>query len=330
MPPEFSTKTIETLAKRVAYRCSNPDCGKLTTGPNSEPTKATSIGEAAHIYGALPGSARFNAAMVDLERATITNAIWLCRDCHGLIDRDAGRFPADLLLRWKEVQESAILKELGKSGELIRLEIADREADQWGNIPLFVKQLLRDKPDYWEYLATAELLDFFLAMPVQKARQLQKGLYTQPKKQIALSDIAGWVQLKIDEILEETECLKGLLNEIMIAWGEPGVAGNPAAIVEACRLYGQCAQRFVNVAEEAMFARMPEGFEGVGRHLAKGALYPTDRFPDLSAFVRSIVSQPDRGGVHQFSFVIELPDNWSEEFERLLERGTAAFKSASY
>ena len=29
----FDSSTIETLAKRVTYICSNPECGKMTVGP---------------------------------------------------------------------------------------------------------------------------------------------------------------------------------------------------------------------------------------------------------------------------------------------------------
>lgn len=97
MIPDFSPKTIDTLAKRAGYLCSNPDCRARTVGPNSEPDKATIIGEAAHIYGARPGAVRFNPKMTDVARAEITNGIWLCRNCHKIIDRDPDDHPFDLL-----------------------------------------------------------------------------------------------------------------------------------------------------------------------------------------------------------------------------------------
>jgi len=34
---DFDLKTKEILAKRVGYRCSNPGCRKLTSGPRSDP-----------------------------------------------------------------------------------------------------------------------------------------------------------------------------------------------------------------------------------------------------------------------------------------------------
>ena len=52
---DFSSATIETMAKRVTYMCSNPECEKMTVGPNSNKNKSTSIGVAAHIKAAAPG-----------------------------------------------------------------------------------------------------------------------------------------------------------------------------------------------------------------------------------------------------------------------------------
>lgn len=39
---DFNKQTIEVLAKRVTYCCSNPECRKATIGPNINKNKATS------------------------------------------------------------------------------------------------------------------------------------------------------------------------------------------------------------------------------------------------------------------------------------------------
>ena len=75
MPPELCKKTIDILAKRAAFKCSNPDCRVGTVGPNRDPLKSTVIGEAAHIFGARPKAKRYLSHMTDVARAEITNAI---------------------------------------------------------------------------------------------------------------------------------------------------------------------------------------------------------------------------------------------------------------
>ena len=84
----FKQSVIVTLAKRAANRCSNPNCGAITSGPTEEPNGSVNVGEAAHIYGANPGSARYDPDMTSTDRSAITNAIWLCSNCHKLVDDD--------------------------------------------------------------------------------------------------------------------------------------------------------------------------------------------------------------------------------------------------
>ena len=50
----FSEKVKTILRTRVAGRCSNPDCRRVTIGPNNDKNKATILGDAAHICAASP------------------------------------------------------------------------------------------------------------------------------------------------------------------------------------------------------------------------------------------------------------------------------------
>jgi hypothetical protein len=112
----FSRQTVDTLARRSGFQCANPDCGIQTVGPNADPNKATTIGEAAHICGAKLGSMRYDATMSDVTRASITNGIWLCKNCHGKIDRDAIEYPVELLFAWRKAHEERVQRELEAVG----------------------------------------------------------------------------------------------------------------------------------------------------------------------------------------------------------------------
>lgn len=115
MRDDFSLKVKDTLAKRVAYRCSNPACCLLTSGPRTEPDRALSIGVAAHIAAASPGGPRYNASQTKEQRTSIINAIWLCQNCAKLIDSDEVAYPTQLLLHWKWQAEDVARKALGSS-----------------------------------------------------------------------------------------------------------------------------------------------------------------------------------------------------------------------
>jgi hypothetical protein len=109
---DFSIATKETLAKRVAYRCSNPGCRQPTSGPQEDPNGTVNIGVAAHVTAASANGPRFDSAISSEERQSVDNGIWLCQNCAKLIDSDWSFFDVDLLHSWKDLAEKVAAKEL--------------------------------------------------------------------------------------------------------------------------------------------------------------------------------------------------------------------------
>src|SRR5262245_39434560 len=99
MRDDFPMAVKETLAKRVAQRCSNPDCGQPTSGPQDDPAKSVNIGVAAHITSASEGGPRWNPTLTPEARAAATNGIWLCQIHAKLIDNEPDRYTVELLQR---------------------------------------------------------------------------------------------------------------------------------------------------------------------------------------------------------------------------------------
>ncbi len=113
---DFSTKIREELAKRVAYRCSNPQCRKPTIGPKDGSQGTVSIGEAAHICAAAPGGKRYDINMSPDERSSYQNGIWLCRNCAAMIDRDEDYYTVNLLHAWKHLAELEASNNISRNG----------------------------------------------------------------------------------------------------------------------------------------------------------------------------------------------------------------------
>jgi hypothetical protein len=132
---DFSAATIRTLAARVGYRCSNPTCGRQTSGPAIDETKAINVGEAAHITAAARGGKRYDASLTHEQRRAESNGIWLCRFCARLIDTDEQLFPVELLRAWKQQALDGALKALMTTAPgvyerpigIVQLDEADRE-----------------------------------------------------------------------------------------------------------------------------------------------------------------------------------------------------------
>lgn len=130
----FNPSIADIIAYRAAYICSNPECNTLTIGPSiNELNLKNKKGEAAHIIGEKLGSARYDQnSKVDVTKAD--NGIWLCANCHTLIDKNNGvDYPAALLFEWKKKHEETIsmLLHTHKSPmPLIRRQTTNRKVAQ--------------------------------------------------------------------------------------------------------------------------------------------------------------------------------------------------------
>lgn len=103
---EFTPAVRRELAKRVRYRCGVPRCPNVTVGPRKGSTKAASSGWTAHIHGAAPGSARYRANMTPAQRRSPHNGIHMCAHHGMVVDKNAKRYPASLMRRWKRAAEA--------------------------------------------------------------------------------------------------------------------------------------------------------------------------------------------------------------------------------
>lgn len=109
---DFPVRTKELLAKRVGYRCSNPSCRQLTTGPQQDSTKIVNVGVAAHITAAASGGPRYKESLSIQQRKSSANGIWLCQKCAKLVDSDPSRYTIDILNLWKLESENKTIHEI--------------------------------------------------------------------------------------------------------------------------------------------------------------------------------------------------------------------------
>lgn len=102
----FKKAVKENLAKLTGGKCSK--CKKQTWIPNDDPAKITCIGEACHIAAASPGGPRYvdYPQMSSEERSSISNAIWLCCNCHVEVDNNPATYNAARLQQMKKFAES--------------------------------------------------------------------------------------------------------------------------------------------------------------------------------------------------------------------------------
>jgi hypothetical protein len=111
---DFPSGVKNRIARRVNYRCSNPDCRAQTSGPSRASYGPISVGVAAHITAASTRGPRFDSNLKSDDRSSDENGIWLCQTCAKLVDSDEARFTVPLLREWKRAAEAETGEQIGK------------------------------------------------------------------------------------------------------------------------------------------------------------------------------------------------------------------------
>jgi hypothetical protein len=322
-PDRFKQSVTVTIAKRAAYRCSNPDCGAVTSGPAEDSTKAVNVGEAAHIFGANPGSARYDASMQSIDRADISNAIWLCGNCHKLIDDDPLKYPPGLLFEWQREHERDVARQVGKAGAILRQKYEKRHLEEFGRLSYLAERIILEKGDYWEYRLTAEVLRFETAPVLRRWRALERSTYSKANYGVSKVEFTDWFQVRVQEITQISAAFAELTNgEFQRAWGDPGVPGNEMAIVETCRYFAAMSTRAVEWEEAVRFVYVPDVFEETSRHFVGVAGRMIDEAAKVPEYLQTVFGGAIEPGSYQLSMTLTLPDGWNAAIEASLKRAT--------
>lgn len=310
----FTQRDISTIAKRAGHRCSNPDCGAPTAGPTRDPTRSINIGEAAHIYGAKAGSARFDPHMPTSARSDITNAIWLCTNCHTKVDADPARYPAGLLFEWQKRHEVMVEDELGKPGTAIRNRYEARFMEEFGRISYLAERIIHEKGENWEYRLISEILRSEMIPVNRRWRALAHDLYVLPNIRLNKEETPAWFSDLISEIKQITNACSQLFNnEFERACGKPGTPGDEKEIVFVSRLFAEMCQAALRWEEKVRFTIVSEQFENLKALFAGRGGDLIDEAGKLPEKLSEILAGQRKKGVHVLEFRFSLPIGWSEE-----------------
>ncbi len=192
-----------------------PDCKASTSGPHSDDLKAINIGEAAHIRGAAPGSARHDPNMTSTERSSIINAIWLCSKCSKLIDSDEKKYTVEVLYKWKRDHENEMELKLNETGW--QRKIKEFNLRQFENESPVAHQIALDQPAYWQYLLTVELLRSKLNVIKKEFDNLKRGLLYKPSVILDEHQSVVWFQQRLHD-------LEALIMLLLVASSEELIA----------------------------------------------------------------------------------------------------------
>lgn len=316
---KFSDDTIETLSKRAALLCSNPDCGVLTSGPTEDKDSSINIGEAAHIYGRTSRAARYKPDLSISEIADITNGIWLCRNCHKLIDNDAPRFPAELLFEWRRQHEQTILERIGRPGDKLREKLQAERLRLFEGTSRLAQQIVLDKPPLWEFKLVNELLRSELRSIRQSVLQLNQGMYVRKSTILSPDEMPNWLSAKLTDVSKIIQSMKPLTLELSKAVGPPGQSGNEEDILTVCRFIITAAKNLLEWEEDVRFVHVNDEYQEVIQAMQGVAAHQLDQLLRIPDELSKIFSMEHPQGMHEINLVFTVPEGFVERFDEVIK-----------
>lgn len=300
-----------------------------TVGPNTgAPEKAVMLGEAAHIRGAKPNSARYDPSMSDVTRAEITNGIWLCCNCHTLVDRDEVRFDADLLFAWRKEHEDRVLLELGTPGERIRHEVDMGKLSFLAGCPAVVKGVAIDQPPGWKWRFVAELMRHLNKPEFDRLASLRAGETFKPYPSVDEADFIDWLQDRGHVMANLIPPLTILMDRLNRSWQDEARTGSAEEMFDVCVLIRNMLANIVDHEEILSFTRIPEEGEELRALLRDAIGHNTDQLREIPLGLDRAVAliDQDHGGteddpvVLRTSLVFDVPQTFIDGYRPLLDK----------
>lgn len=145
------------------------------------------------------------------------------------------------------------------------------------------RQIAQEKPKYWEFLLTAELLRNRLSKFKSRLETARRGGILRPTRTLKMSEFFTWAQERIQDWIRIVGAIQPLVTERLAAsWGPPGKPGDPTEIKQAVDEIAEVCDHMVELEAALGSASVPESLtrmletmKGWGQHL----LEELDRLP---------------------------------------------------
>jgi len=217
---------------------------------------------------------------------------------------------ADNILEVLKHQLSIFMKyliERKNSGKLDPLQEFVNESE-------LAKSLALEKPDYWEYKLTIELLRTRIKQVEKKFSELDNGLFFTKLIRPTASDYFKLVSLRFGDLRNLVQFMTKIIeNEFEKSWGLPGVSGDPNVIKDvADKFYTGCISAF-DIELEIRSFDPPEECQDLNNTLKGIGRTIFDSVKELPNKLEApFLSENPQKGVHKIDMEFTVPANMSK------------------
>jgi hypothetical protein len=144
------------------------------------PQKATSIGQAAHIYSAKEKGPRGQGGKSPEFIGSVNNGISTCRNCHGNVDTVESKYSADCLFEMKRVRETA--QDITRHNAAVKFYVSEVG-------PKHLDELVWEAPDRDDAKSIADAFIIFAEAAVVALRGIKNSLCRAMPKPVGMEPL---------------------------------------------------------------------------------------------------------------------------------------------
>jgi hypothetical protein len=214
------------------------------------------------------------------------NIICVYNEAHGSVEElpfDL-RFRRPLIYNLQEVninEKSTIKERLIKVlEEAIRqanpesVETRNKIVKEFQNESVKARQLVIDKPKFWEFKLLEELLRTKISEVQKQYQNLERGLTFRRMSRLTTEEFSNWISIMCSDLQNLMKYFTGaVLKELNNCQGEPGVAGNPFEIKFAVDKIVEGCDKLLEWEIELKFFDVPNHFKEIQKDML-GWTYP--------------------------------------------------------
>lgn len=186
------------------------------------------------------------------------------------------------------------------------------------------QQLALNRPDFWEYLLTAELLQSKVVQVRRNLTDLERGLVFKKTVRMNGPDFLNWASSKSADLSSLIDLLKTAVTEdIPMSWGKPGEPGDPLEIKLAVNKVVSACNELLEWEAELRSVIFPDPLIPLKQMMAGWTSQAFGQIEGLPSKLLEPFEQPEPKGKYVIEIVFDPPSNIDEvmaEIERLKDQ----------
>lgn len=181
------------------------------------------------------------------------------------------------------------------------------------------QQIAIDKPEYWEYLLTVELLRWKLGRIKRDFNDLKRGLIYRPSRLLDENHFVTWVRQKLTDLQAIIHLLiTSSTEELPISWGKLGEPGDALEILRAVDKIVLGCQSLLEWEIDVYFTSFPDEHDHIKQKMQGWTEHFLAEMERMPKEIARVFDDPKPEGTYHINLIFEVPENIHELYDEIV------------